>query len=146
MAAKRVIRRCVLAALAFGLVASCGADEVPVTELLLVVDSDFPYTDLAKLELEVSEPGDAPHTVYTANVTADTPWPVKFGLVHSGGELGRVTATVKAALRSPRASDVLTRTNVATCGGGDESMPSMRVPRCCTLATVTIDGSGSQSR
>ena len=33
-----------------------------------------------------------------------------------------------------------------TFGRGVDSSPSMRVPRCCTLATVTIDGSGSQSR
>ena len=38
------------------------------------------------------------------------------------------------------------RTSSSTLGGGDDSTPSMRVPRCCTLATVTIDGSGSQSR
>ncbi len=38
------------------------------------------------------------------------------------------------------------RTSSSTFGGGDDSSPSIRVPRCCTLATVTIDGSGSQSR
>ena len=37
-------------------------------------------------------------------------------------------------------------TSSTTDGPGCDSIPSIRVPRCCTLATVTIEGSGSQSR
>jgi L-cysteine/cystine lyase len=40
----------------------------------------------------------------------------------------------------------LALTSSTTDGPGCDSIPSIRVPRCWTLATVTIDGSGSQSR
>ncbi len=115
MAAKQLTPRLLLAAASslLALSQSCGAEEVHVTELVLVTDSDFPHTDLARLKLVVAEDDGPPQTLYDIAVSESTEWPATFGLVHKGSTLGTVKATIQATLRSPRQNAVLTRTHVA---------------------------------
>src|SRR5688500_7718543 len=73
------------------LLASCSEDDVPLTQIVVVVDSDF--SGLTRFEAKI-EGFEEPTTV-RADLD-DEPLPRRFSLVHDGGPLGPMAVIVSA--------------------------------------------------
>lgn len=83
--------RALLAASLVLAVASCAT---PVTELVVVVDTDYVVpSELTDVTIEVTEPGGAIETASAPLST--TPLPVTLGLTHRGGPLGTVAIVAR---------------------------------------------------
>jgi hypothetical protein len=74
-----------------GLLVSCSEDDVPLTQIVVVVDSDF--SGLTRFEADIV--GFEEPTTVKANLE-DEPLPRRFSLVHDGGALGPMAVTVRA--------------------------------------------------
>lgn len=83
------------AALLFALCA-CQAEPEPRTEILLVVDSDLRVPDqLDRLEVRVEGPGELVQSAAAQLDDTNNPLPRSVALVHRGGPLGPLHATVQ---------------------------------------------------
>lgn len=74
---------------------ACAADELPRTQLVLVVTSELAPGELTSLELLVADRDDVLHA-YPQEVTPSLTFPVTLTIVHDGGPLGPVRVGVRA--------------------------------------------------
>jgi hypothetical protein len=81
---------CLIACAVLALVA-CSTETEPLTQIVVVIDSDF--SGLTRFEAKI-EGFEEPHTVRVD--LEDEPLPQRFSLVHDGGPLGPMAVTVRA--------------------------------------------------
>ena len=114
-----------------------GGCTTPVTELVVVVDTDYLVpSELSEVTIEVTEPSGMVETA-TASL-ATTPLPVTLGLTHRGGALGPVGIVVRGA----RGLEVLvTRSLRTSFARGESRVVRLDLVRACASITCGADQS-----
>jgi hypothetical protein len=124
-----IMARLAVAALLLAL-ASCSS---PVTELVVVVDSDHTVpSELDAITIEVTEPSGMVES-RTADLGA-TPLPITLGLTHRGGPLGTVGIVVRGQLGPDM---VVTRTIRTSFVAGESRLVRLDLLRRCEDATCS---------
>jgi hypothetical protein len=82
-----------------GLLLGCSAKEEPLTQLVLVVDSDLPTLQLEYVELVVVGRDGQPMEPFPSSIDEESDMPLRLGVVHTGGDLGPVEVTARGRLR-----------------------------------------------
>ena len=122
---------------------ACRSDEAARTEILLVVDSDLRVPDqLDRIDVRVEGPDGSKQNAYAELDTATNSLPRSVALVHEGGALGPLHATVHGVIGG---RPVLTReARLSFVEGQTLVLPMHLVARCigveCGAGTCTERG------